>query len=89
MHCQREWRRRFWGRTFAGLATDPAPRGLVRLFPLTAVGQAPAKPQCSSGLGATVEHLVVRRALVEVREHRSCLRRHVGDLIVLACERLH
>src|SRR5262245_26653507 len=45
-------------------AGSAAPRGLVRLFPLTTTGRTPATPLCSSGLGAAVEHLIVRRALV-------------------------
>src|SRR5216683_4495818 len=40
-------------------------------------------------LFAAVEYLVVRRAPVEVGEHRLCLRRHVCSFVVLAHEPLH
>src|SRR6266571_8686172 len=49
----------------------------------------PRGPESSPGLVATVEHLVVRRALVEVREHCLRFRGHVRHLVVLAHERLH
>ncbi len=41
-----------------------------------------------SRLFPVVEHLVVRCALVEVREHRLCLRRHVRCFVVLTLELL-
>src|SRR5262249_52440509 len=68
--AQPRWRGPFVARPCGWRIGSAAPRGLVRLSLRTAISRAPAQPECSSGLGAMVEHLVMRRALVEVREHR-------------------
>src|SRR6266851_7325637 len=51
--------------------------------------RSPAAADELQRLFGAIEYLVVRRAPVEVREHRLCLRRHVCSFVVLAHEPLH